>query len=301
VPEVQATLVHLVRCDPVLFGLDAPRLTLEEIRLIGEAWLPSSESGVWRALKRLGITYKRGKSYLHSPDEDYFEKLHAIRSHFEAVQADPQRARLVFVDEMSYARSPTVGYGFEAVGSPQPLARQGYQTNTLTRVMGALDPLDGRVLFRQRLRFGVAAQVGFYRQLREVYPDPERIYVVLDNWPIHFHPDLLVALEPQVSPFPRRYPPRWSTEPSEAARRKWGRLHLPIQLLPLPTYAPWTNPIEKLWRWVRQRVLHLHRLAEDLGGVRERVRRCLAALAEGSTEVLRYVGLSVPEKLYHYL
>lgn len=281
--------------------MEAPRLTLEEIRLLGEGDLPSTESGVWRLLSRLGISYKRGREYLHSPDPDYSEKLRLLREIWQAVQSAPERCRLLFVDEMGYARSPTLSSAYEARGAPQPLARQGYASNTLTRVMGALDPLDGRVTFRQRLRFGVSAQVGFYRELRQKYPAHERLYVGLDNWPVHFHPDLRAALEPQRCPFPYHLPPRWREEPTEAAERKWGGLGLPIQLIPLPTYAPWTNPVEKLWRWVRQRVLHLHRLAEDLGALRERVRRCLAALAEGSEELLRYVGLSAPEKLYSFL
>jgi hypothetical protein len=31
-----------------------------------------------------------------------------------------------------------------------------------------------------------------------------------------------------------------------------------LQSVWLPTYAPWLNPIEKLWRWLRQDVLKMH-------------------------------------------
>jgi transposase len=31
----------------------------------------------------------------------------------------------------------------------------------------------------------------------------------------------------------------------------------------LPTYAPWLNPIEKLWHWLRQAILKLPRWVED--------------------------------------
>jgi transposase len=31
-----------------------------------------------------------------------------------------------------------------------------------------------------------------------------------------------------------------------------------IGLLRLPTYVPWTNPIEKLWQRLKQEVLHQH-------------------------------------------
>jgi len=37
-----------------------------------------------------------------------------------------------------------------------------------------------------------------------------------------------------------------------------------------PTYAPWLNPIEKLWRWLRQEVRKMHRLADDWDTLRQR-------------------------------
>ena len=59
----------------------------------------------------------------------------------------------------------------------------------------------------------------------------------------------------------------------------------------LPTYAPWLNPIEKLWRWLKQAVLKLHRLAEDWQAARDRVRQFLDQFAHGSPRLLEYVGL----------
>ncbi len=43
------------------------------------------------------------------------------------------------------------------------------------------------------------------------------------------------------------------------ALRDWPQ----IEPVSLPTYAPWLNPTEKLWRWLRAVVLKLHRLADD--------------------------------------
>jgi DDE superfamily endonuclease len=39
----------------------------------------------------------------------------------------------------------------------------------------------------------------------------------------------------------------------------------------LPTHAPWLNPIEKLWRWMRQDVLKMHRWMKDWPQVKQRV------------------------------
>jgi hypothetical protein len=65
----------------------------------------------------------------------------------------------------------------------------------------------------------------------------------------------------------------------------------------LPTYAPWLNPIEKLWRWLRQDVLKLHRQASDWPGLRQRVRAFLDQFASGSLALLQYVGLAGEGKL----
>ncbi|HEX2909583.1 MAG TPA: IS630 family transposase, partial [Chloroflexia bacterium] len=57
------------------------------------------------------------------------------------------------------------------------------------------------------------------------------------------------------------------------------------------TYASWLNPIEKLWRKLRQEELHLHRLADDLAQLRARVDRFLDRFANDSLELLPYLGL----------
>ena len=65
----------------------------------------------------------------------------------------------------------------------------------------------------------------------------------------------------------------------------------------LPTYSPWLNPIEELWRWLRQDVLKLHRLAGDWDDLRGRVNQFLGQFAAGSQDLLRYVGLKGKGKL----
>ncbi|MDE0085703.1 MAG: transposase [Candidatus Poribacteria bacterium] len=64
-----------------------------------------------------------------------------------------------------------------------------------------------------------------------------------------------------------------------------------MEVLRLPTYAPWTNPIEKLWRWVRQSVGHLHRFADDRQALQQRVMAFMQQFQGGSEKLLRYVGL----------
>lgn len=53
-------------------------------------------------------------------------------------------------------------------------------------------------------------------------------YLVHANWPVPTHPDVRAAL-----------PDR-------------------LVVRPLPTYAPWTTPVEDLWRMLKADVLHHH-------------------------------------------
>jgi transposase len=254
----------------------------------------SSDASLAALLARLGIRYKRGREYVHSPDPDYPAKLRRVQAIVAEARASAGRRVALYLDELTYYRQPTLAAAYVARGAEQPLARRSCQANTATRVVAALNPLSGQTVYRQGSRLGISQLVAFHRQLRAAYPEAERLYLIEDNWPIHFHPDLLVALEEQEHPWPLYRPRHWSSEPSAWAVKRWGDWALPIQLVPLPTYASWTNPIEKLWRWLKQEVLHLHRRADHLDRLRAEVCRFLDRFADGSHELLRYVGLLVP-------
>jgi transposase len=227
------------------------------------------------------------------------EKLEYVYDLLQAARESGGRLVVVFLDELTYYRHPSPAEAYEARGAAQPLAHRGHGANTATRVIAAVDALTGRVTALQGSKTDLPRIVAFYRALREAHPGAERVYAAQDNWPVHFHPDVLCALEGQERRFPFRPAKHWSTEPTAKAVKKWSGWRLPVQIVPLPTYAPWTNPIEKLWRWGKQDVLHLHSFSEKLNELRERFAGFLTGFAEGSKELLRYIGLSDPTLLYH--
>lgn len=265
------------------------RWTLRALRDGVPMFWDYSLSGVWRILARHKLRRRRGRDHLRSPDPAYRAKLARVDRCRAEAAAHPADAVLLYQDEVAYYRQPSLGYAYVATRSTGPRAERSFRRDTPTRVVATLDARTGRVIARQRARIDVPALVRFYERLVAAYPG-RRIYLVQDNWPVHFHPDVLAALEPQASPFPFPTPPSWPTEPGPRARR----LNLPIQLVPLPTYAPWANPIEKLWRWLKQDVLHLHRLADDLPALRALVLDFLARFDHDSPDLLRYVGLPPP-------
>jgi transposase len=166
---------------------------------------------------------------------------------------------------MGYARWPEPACDWtESAPAPPPLADRAESPNRLWRIIGAMNALTGRVDSLDAYIVGRARVIKFYEQLNFAYPDAERLLVVQDNWSIHRHDDVTAALA------------------------RWPR----IEPVWLPTYAPWLNPIEKLWRWLRQDVLKLHRLAGDWASLRGRVNQFLGQFATGSHALLQYVGLS---------
>ena len=243
--------------------------------------------GLSQLLDRLAVRRKRARTYLHSPDADYAAKVAYLEACRAAAQAHPEAILFVYLDEFGFERQPTLAQDYEARGRRAPLARLSYRSNTRCRGLGGLNAATGQVTYGQYSHITATRLSAFYAQLRADYPHADRIYVAQDNWPVHVHPTVLARLEPQLSPFWPHVPDNWPRQAPAAAVHE----ALPIQLVFLPTYAPWLNPIEKLWRWVRQQVLHLHRLSDDWLTLKQRVLDFMRAFAQGSELLLRYVGL----------
>jgi hypothetical protein len=288
-------LRHLVRRTPRACGIDQTRWTLAAIGAACDWLSDRTTSCVHRMLKRFGIVWKRARAAVRSPDQQYAAKLAVVERVRAQAAAQTGRIVVVYLDEVTIERQPTLANDYTEQGRAQPRAERSHSADTLTRVVAVLNAQSAQVTFRRASKITLATLVQFYEDLQAAYPDAERIYVVQDNWPVHTHPDVLVALEPQECQFAWHRPQNWPTEPSAAAVKRWGHLKLPIQIVPLPTYASWCNPIEKLWRKLRQEVTHLHLWADDLAQLRAEIDRFLDQFADGSPALLRYVGLGLPD------
>jgi transposase len=242
---------------------------------------------MWQLLERLDLSYKRARHYFHSPDVHYTDKLTAITACFQEAQAQPDTTIFLYLDEFTFYRQPTLAAAYAARGSKQPLAYRSYRSNTHARVLAAMNALTGQVTYVQCSQTTLATFRKFYYRLRATYPQAERIYVSQDNWPVHAHPDIRVILEAQTFAWPPALPDNWSREPRASIKAD----DLPIQCLFQPTYAPWTNPIEKLWRWLCQDRLHLHRFSDTWEDLKTCVTNFLDQFSEGSPDLLRYTGL----------
>jgi len=295
--EAKEAILHTVRREPSQFGKSTSRWSLSYIADVCKWLQVNTPSGLSKLLKRLGISYKRGRSYIYSPDPNYEQKMDLIAQCLLKAWYAPEKYILLYQDEFTIYRQPTIARDYEQMGKFQPLAHRSYKSDTEFRGIGALNAVTGQVTYHQASKADIRQLTVFYDMVVKDYPHIETIYIVEDNWPVHYHPDLLIHLQPQHFPFSIHLPGNWPKEPSlkakrEAQKRSEKQEKLPIRILQLPTYASWANPIEKLWRWVRQSILHLHRLSDDWQTLKQRVMDFIQSFKKGSNELLRYVGLS---------
>lgn len=251
-------------------------------------WLRlQTSSGLSQLLTRLGISYKCGREYVHSPDPHYEAKVAAIQQACDQAEAAPSRFAVLYLDELTFYRQPSLACAYEAMGSRQPLAFRSYRSNTTARILATLNHCTGQVLYRQSSHTTIATLSAFWYDVAQVHAAAERIDIVVDNWPVHYHPDVLAPLQAQAFAHPPALPANWPTQPSAKAKHDT----LPIRLLPLPTYASWLNPIEKVWRKLKQEWLHLHRYSDDWLALKAHIAAFLDDFATGSDALLHYVGL----------
>lgn len=293
--QAQEALLHTLNRPPEDYSQSGTRWRLDSLASACD-WLQlKSPSGLHRLLKRLRVHYKRGRLQVHSPDPQYVEKLADISRALEAAKASKGKLVLLFADQVTVYRQPTLAQAYSlAARWAQPLARCSHYSNRSWRIAGLLNALTGKVTFVQGRKIGRRQLVELYDKARQEYAEAEMIYIVLDNWPVHFHADVLAELVAQQTRFELKIPASWSLEPS----RKVKGLRLPIQLMPLPSYASWSNPIEKLWKHLKQKCLHLHRWSADWEELKKRMSEHLEQFQEGSEELLSYVGLTINSKLY---
>lgn len=284
-------MLHILHQSPKAYGQKGTRWKLSSL-LAACRWLRlETKEGLCQLLRRLKIHWKRAREHVHSPDPEYIEKLCSIRCNL--LEAGDKKLFL-FQDEFTFYRRPTLASAYELAGRTQPMAEQGWKSNYYCRIAATLNAWTGKVTFDMKRNFRIPTLVKFYKKVADTYPDAQEICMALDNWPIHFHQDVLAALRPQHLPWQLYIPSNWPTQPSSKAKF----LNLPISLFPLPTYASWNNPIEKLWRLLKQEVLHLHTFGDDWPALKSAVAEFLEQFVDGSNYLLRYVGLANPLKIY---
>jgi putative transposase len=199
-----------------------------------------------RHLRAHGMTFSQPQHKVSSPDPDYVIK----KTEIDTLRATlrPQD-HLYYGDEVNLSLFPTLRKMWAQRGQQVMIPTPGQEQRAYG--IGAVNYYTGQTVMTTRLQKRRADVANMLRQLMTRHPTGT-IYLVLDNSRTHFGADIDAVLN-----------------------ESHGRL----VLVYLPTYSPWLNPIEMLWRSMRYAVTHCE-LFTSLAELEAAFLKYFAALAQ---------------------
>lgn len=260
--QQQKLMSIVIDGSPSDFGSDQSRWTLALLSAkVGFLSVYKSLSGIFYLLRALYLSWIRCRDVVYSPDPTRHYKIRRNRRILGYVRKHPQKAVMLFLDEFSVYRQPLRGKAWARKGS-QPKSVHSCTVNTRHRIVGAINAVNGQLHFAHAAKITVTVLLKFLQTLREAYPE-KRIYLVLDNWHnVHRNHRTYAKLE-----------------------------QLNIIALWQPLYMPQSNPIERLWGHLSDKILRIHRLSDRWSELKERVIEWLNQFCQPSQQVLQMTGL----------
>ena len=83
---------------------------------------PLSLPGISKLLRRLGVSYQRGRVHMTSPNPLYQQKMEAIAQARMLSMWLPKRFVFLYEDEHTYGRQPTAAQAYAKRGGSSPRA-----------------------------------------------------------------------------------------------------------------------------------------------------------------------------------
>ncbi len=221
-----------LRC-PTDFGFVRSRWTCATVALLlrEDHGVRVSRETVRRCLRQADLVWRRPRPVLRPQDPRRAQKLRQIRAVLRGLPADETAA---FADEVDVNTNPKIGAMWMRRGQQAGVETPG--TNVKRYLAGSLHWRTGElILSAPGTRRNADLFLAHLDELRRRFRRYRVIHVICDN--ARFH-------DPARCRKVREY------------LRRWGhriRLHF------LPTYAPETNPIERVWWHLHEEITRNHR------------------------------------------
>jgi transposase len=211
-------------------------------------------------LKNLGFSYQKAAFVSDHLDEDKRTAWCTITWPQVVRLAKERHALLLFGDEASFPQWGTLTYTWARRGQQPKLKTAGKRKGY--KVFGLIEYFTGRFFYQgQEGRLNSAAYIAFLRRVLEQTTQP--ILLIQDGARYHT-----------------------SAETKAFFAQHTARL----QVIQLPTYSPDYNPIEKLWKKIKQQETHLHYFP-TFEALTEKVEQALLKFANIPEEILALCSL----------
>jgi transposase len=227
-PDDSEQIVHTVlETVPQDHDLPGRGWTLRKLRLwvAGKLGTTLCRNTIRRVLRRAGLTWKKCKKLLGKANpaqrEEFlrqFEKLYRQMCAGEVI--------LIYVDEAHFHRDLDLGFSWGRKGERLWRLSDCPGLSEKINWYGAYNFTQGRCLIWNEGRCNSANTAQFLERIAEWLGNTDRPVIILwDGAPWH-----------------------------RAQHLKEKAQSLNIELIPLPGYSPDLNPIEGLWKWMREEV-----------------------------------------------
>ena len=210
---------------------------LISLQLLRERLASASRETVRRALHRLDFRWRRPRPV--PPEKDSEEQIEEKRARLEDVLRMSEEAGAFFQDETKLETNPKVGFRWMRKGRQKPLKTPG--TNRKVWISGALNFRTGRLHWVLGERRDGELFVKLLDHLRRIYRCHKELHIATDNDGSHV-----------------------SKRVKEYVEDSKGR----VNLHPLPSWSPESNPVELVWWSMHEAVSRNHECAglDDLVG-----------------------------------
>lgn len=179
--------------------------------------------GMRNWLTRHGFSYKKPALVPGKANEQLQKEW--IAAYEKLKQNLPENETICFMDGVHPTHNVQAAYGWIKKGERKEIpANSGRSRLNLT---GAVDVISHQVLIQEDKTLNTESTLSFFQKIEKAYPTKNKIHLFCDN--------------------ARYYRNQVTIKYLETSR---------IQLHFLPPYSPNLNPIERLWKWMKERVLY---------------------------------------------
>ena len=182
-----------------------------------------SISGMCYWLKRNHFSYKKPSLVPGKANREIQEIW--ISEYFKLKQSLEKDETICFVDGVHPTHNTQLSYGWIRKGVRKEIcSNTGRQR---LNISGAIDLFEGKLHFQEDIMLNAKATITFLEKVEKAYPTKRKIHMFFDN---------------------ARY------YKNQAVKNYLKESK--IQAHFLPPYSPNLNPIERLWKWMKERVLY---------------------------------------------
>jgi transposase len=180
-------------------------------------------SGMRYWLKRHHFSYKKPALVPGKANE---EKQKEWIQEYEKLKLElPEDETICFMDGVHPTHNTQLTYGWIKKGFRKELAANSGRSRL--NLSGAFDVLSKKVIVQEDEALNAESTIGFLKKIEEAYPSKNKVHLFCDNARYYRNRSVKAYLE-----------------------------NSKVLLHFLPPYSPNLNPIERLWKWMKERVMY---------------------------------------------